>query len=130
LGKISLKPYLYKDKRYNCIRIRVRSKQFFEYVRNEIKCIRDNNDFNLGFISGLIDSDGHVNKEKRYIQFHNTDEDIMKVLKGRLDNIGLEGRIALRKRSKKDKKDSFRLYIPFKFVETKHISIKAGNQTV
>jgi intein-encoded DNA endonuclease-like protein len=128
LRRMCLNPHLYADKRYNCIRIRVRSRRFFELMKAETRHIRDGTDFNLGVISGLIDSDGYVNKEKRYIQFQNTSIDIMGIMKRKLTSIGIESKIVERSLSKRDKKRSFRMYIPFKFMESDNISIKAGSQ--
>ncbi len=127
LRKTNLRPSLYKDKRYSCIRIRVRSKRFFEFITKETRNIRNNTDFDIGFISGLIDSDGYVNMKKRYIQVQNTNPDIMVLLRKKLSLIGLKSEIKKRKKSRKDRKDSLRLYIPFKFMETNNISIKLGS---
>ena len=61
LKKIGLNPNLYQDKRYNCKRIRVYSKELFNDLVRGSSLADKNKDFSIGFISGIIErssSDG------------------------------------------------------------------------
>ncbi len=126
LRKIGLNPYLYKDKRYNCMKIRVYSKNLFKRIKKNISIETRNQDFNLGYISGLIDSEGYVNNKKFYILVINTNRDILKKSKNFLESINISSIISKRKTSSKDKLDSYRMYISVKFKKLNHLSIKAG----
>jgi len=76
LNKMKSNPYIMNKQ--GCFIIRVNSKQLYTYLKNELNNIsqQKNNDFILGFISGFIDSDGHVsygdivisNKNKKLIK--------------------------------------------------------------
>lgn len=124
LKKIKLNPNLYQDKRYNCKRIRVYSKELFEIISKNINLSDKLDDFKLGFVSGLIDSEGHVNKKKSYIMIVNTNEDILDKCKKFLEEIGIESSINKRLQSRKDKLDSYRMYVSVKFKRLKNLSIK------
>ena len=69
MEKINLKPNLYQDKRYNCKRIRVYSKDLFNLLHKDISSLNKSKDFGIGYVSGLIDSEGYVNKEKSFIMY-------------------------------------------------------------
>jgi hypothetical protein len=63
LKKISLNPYIYKDKRYNVNRIRVRSKKFMNFIKKRSKIFNSLSDeYKIGLISGFIDAEGWVTK--------------------------------------------------------------------
>lgn len=55
---------LHKDKRYNCIRVRVSSKSLFKFMQVEIDKFYQlgikNEEFDLGLLSGFIDAEGYV----------------------------------------------------------------------
>ena len=124
LMKINLKPNLYQDKRFNCKRIRVYSKKLFQIIEKNISLINKSKEFNLGFVSGLIDSEGYYNKEKSYIMVINTNLKILHECKNFLKKIRVESSISKRKPSKKDKLDSHRMYISVNFKKTPNLSIK------
>ncbi len=127
IEKIGANPLKYKDRRFNCIRIRINSKEFYKFMSNNVKILFDKeqtNDFKIGFISGFIDAEAHVNKNKRMIDVVNTDLRLMKLLLDYLQPLGLTPSLKKRIKSKKDKKDSYRMYIPVKFINGEHNSIK------
>lgn len=124
LKKIGLKPGVYKDKRYNCKRIRVYSKKLFNTIHKKITLSDRSSLFNYGFVSGLIDSEGYVNPIKSYISVVNTDRDMMVQCKGFLDSEGIHCNLSKRTRSVKDKLDSYRMYISVSFKNTNNLSIK------
>jgi len=122
LKKIGCNPHIYQDKRYNCIRIRVKSKLFSEFIVRRKETF--DKDFILGFVSGLIDADGYVNFRKSYIQIINTDEALLIRTQKMLKFIGLSSSLRKKSISKKDKKSSYNLFITFKFVLMDSISLK------
>lgn len=126
LRKISLNPFLMKDKRFNCIRIKINSREFFEFIDKKINLNKKNKDFNIGFLSGLIDSEGYCNNEKSCIEVVSTNEKILRDCKKFLDLIGIGSSLNKRKPSNKDKKESYRILISVKFKRLNHLSIKAG----
>jgi len=71
LNKLGLSCFVMKDKRYRCNRIKVYSRTLLEYLNSEHKDMTT--DVNIGFISGLIDSEGYVNFKKSSISITNTD---------------------------------------------------------
>ena len=61
LETVGLTPYTMIH--HGCMVIRVNSKRFYEYMKRfQYPHQRKNKDFMVGFISGLIDSDGYVKK--------------------------------------------------------------------
>ena len=124
LRKIGLRVFVFKDTRFNCIRTRVHSKQFYHF------CIKiyhsKSSNFDIGFMSGLIDSDGYVNFKKSTIQIINTNKKLLDKCREILYKFGIKANIKKRNISLKDKKHSYFLSIPVKFKRLKHFSIKAG----
>ncbi|MBI4173900.1 MAG: LAGLIDADG family homing endonuclease, partial [Candidatus Aenigmarchaeota archaeon] len=72
LKKIDLTPHVYKDKRFNCHRIRVRSKGFAGFIE-DTSTEETSAGFKIGFVSGLLDAEGYVNLNKGTIVLFNTD---------------------------------------------------------
>ncbi|MBU3926124.1 LAGLIDADG family homing endonuclease [Patescibacteria group bacterium] len=124
LSKIGLKPNLYQDKRYNCKRIRVYSKQLFEILKRNINLQNKTKDFNLGFVSGLIDSEGHVRKDKSYIMIITTNKRVLEDCERYLNKVKIDSNISKRILSIKDKCFSYRMYVSVKFKNLLHLSIK------
>jgi len=69
LHRLGLNPFRQKDKRYNSIKIKVSSKEFFIFIREiageSVYFTRLTNfskKYKLGIISGFIDADGYVRK--------------------------------------------------------------------
>ncbi len=128
LKKIGLNPLQYQDKRKNCKRVRIYSKEIFNIINKKINLRDKDEEFKLGFVSGLIDSEGYVNNKKYYIMITNTNKKILKRCKEFLDSVGINSNISLRKPNIKDKVKSYRMYISVKFKRLNHISIKAGER--
>ncbi len=126
LGNLGLKPNLYQDKRFNCMRVRVYSKFLFQEIKKNISFNNINKDFGLGFVSGLIDSEGWVSKKKHTIRIINTNKSILDSCKGFLDSLDISSSITQRKKSKKDKLDSYLMLVLVNFKRLNHLSIKAG----
>ncbi|GEM_PF-1503420 len=64
LNKLNLKHFEKKDKRYNCTRIRVNSKQFYNHIleTNNLELLNPAKEHLNGFLSGFIDAEGYVTK--------------------------------------------------------------------
>jgi len=124
LIKINTLPYLYQDKRYNCKRIRVYSKQLFGILNKNISIKDKNKEFCIGYCSGIIDSEGYVNYQKAYILIVNTKLEVLKNIKKFLKNEKIESSISKRKKYSKDKLPYYQMYISVKFKSIKHLSIK------
>lgn len=124
LYKLKLNPNLYQDKRYNCKRIRVHSKELFNLISKKISLNGKNFDFNLGYLSGMIDSEGYVNPKKSEISIINTNKECLEAIKSFLDSINITNSLNKRKPSLKDRKESYRLYISTSFKLFPHLSLK------
>ncbi len=128
LKKAGCNPNAYQDKRYKCVRIRVKSRQFMDFVQNRRPIFEK--DFILGFVSGFLDADGHVNRKKSFIQIINTNEGLLLQTQKMLSFIGIKSSLRVKTPSAKDKKRSFNLFITFKFMDTDNISRKAKRQVI
>lgn len=126
LKKIRTAPSLYKDKRFKCMRIRVYSKNLFEVMGKNISFRNKTNDFKLGFVSGIIDSEGYVNVSKFMIMVVSTNRSVLELCKNFLFSVGVSCSISLRKISVKNKLKSYKMYISVSFKRLNHLSIKAG----
>ena len=124
LDKIGVKPSLYQDKRYNCKRIRIYSKELFNIIEKNINLKNKSKEFSMGFVSGLIDSEGHVNSKKDYIMVVNTNKKILDKCKEFLDEMAVKSSISKRKQSRKDKLDSYRMYVSVSFKNKPNLSVK------
>ncbi len=128
LKKARCNPNTYQDKRYKCMRIRVKARQFMDFVQNRRLIFEK--DFILGFVSSFLDADGYVNQRKSFIQIINTKEDLLLQTQKMLSFIGIQSSLRVKTPSAKDKKRSFNLFITFKFIDTDNISRKAKRQTL
>ncbi len=63
-----------KDKRSNCIRLRVARKSLFYTLTKNVSELNLPESECLGFVSGLLDADGHVNHKKSTIVIANTNQ--------------------------------------------------------
>ena len=79
-------------------------------MNKNIKIKNKSKEFNRGYVSGLIDSEGYINKEKSYIMIINTNKEVLDNCKKFLDLIKINSTISERKLSEKDKKKSYRIY--------------------
>lgn len=116
--------FLHKDSRFNCIRIRVNSTGFFNEINEIEKRFPTSPSFRKGFIEGMIDSDGYVNPKNSFIEIVNTNRELMKMIIVSLEVIGLSTKIRDRIASRKDKKKSYRIYVPMKFKCFNTLSMK------
>ncbi len=126
LEKIGLKCFVLKDKRFNCNRIRVYSKHLVNFLNSSV--IRNCKiDFGIGYVSGIIDSEGYVNHEKSFVNVVSTNKDVLKNCKNILKKFKIEAKIRNRKKSSKDKKKSYILHISYKIKDIKLNSIKMNS---
>jgi len=126
LKKLKLNVNLYQDKRFNCKRIRVNCKNFFEFIDKDINLRKKSAEFKIGYISGLIDSEGYINNKKSYIIITNTNRRILEKIKNFLNSRGIKTSLSKKRFGKKDRLNSCKMYISVSFKNTPHLSIKAG----
>ena len=124
LEKIGLNSHIIKDKRFNCLKIEVSCKLFFQRILKFSAGNPKDKDFGLGYISGIIDSEGYVNQIKRYIQITNTNKKLVKKVRAYLMALGIESKITKKCKCMKDKLQRYSLYVPMKFLKTKNNSMK------
>jgi len=123
LKKASLNPILLKDKRCNCIRIRVNSKDFYKFLRS-YKNLLNNIDFKCGFISGLIDADGYVNFQKSFITIKNTKKQLLNLVKKSLKTMNINSTLSKKRKTNKNWSEIYELYISTKILNINNNSIK------
>jgi len=126
LKKTETRPSLYKDRRFNCVRIRVYPRFLFEILDKDISFNNKNIDFKLGFVSGMIDSGGYVNASKYMIMVVSTNLKVLKLCKKFLKLMDVSCSISERKMSSKDKLKSYGMYVSVSFKRLNHLSIKAN----
>jgi intein-encoded DNA endonuclease-like protein len=124
LKKLGLRVFVMKDKRYNCNRVRVYSKILLKYLNLGL-LDKDDINMGLGFVSGLIDSEGYVNHKKSFVNVVNTDKETLNMAKNILKKLNIVSEIRERGKSKKDKKKSYILYISYKIKDIDTNSIKS-----
>jgi hypothetical protein len=124
--KTKLNSQLYKDKRFNCIRLRIVNKEFYKFFEKDFKKMSICKGEVLGFISGMVDAEGYVNNQKSFIQVVNTNLQVLKFIRKELYKKGITSSINDKWVSYKMKKRSYVLYISVKFKRLSHLSIKAG----
>lgn len=124
LNKLNLNPQKYFDKRFACLRTRINSKELFNNLNKNKILDMENEDFCIGYLSGLIDSDGYVNSKKYSLNIINTNKNILENCQKFLKKKEIESTIKIRKPSKKDKQKSYILHISVNFKRLPHISIK------
>ncbi|UCD20522.1 MAG: LAGLIDADG family homing endonuclease [archaeon] len=118
--------HLSKDKRFNCKRIRVHSKEFFQEIKDN--CCIVTKDYKLGFVSGLIDAEGYVSSKKSMITVTNTNKRLLLKLKRFLKEFGVNSSIKKKKKGWKEKLDQYILHVSIKFKSLNHVSKKAGRK--
>lgn len=126
LNKLNLRVNVYQDKRFNCKRIRTYSESLFNVIQKNILLEDKSDEFKLGFISGFLDSEGHVDNKKYCISIMNTNLSILQQCKKHLESIGINSSLNKRKPSIRDKLPSYRMYISVNFKSLPHLSLKAG----
>ncbi len=128
LRKLKLNPIIYKDKRYDCNRIRIYSKQFFEFIKKELA--KSDKDFKIGFVSGMIDAEGSVNLKKSSIKIVNTNKKLIVKVKGYLNDLGINSTISTRKWKNKNWSDLYLLNISIAFINVKNNSLKVNSGAI
>lgn len=121
-----LNPHEYKDKRFDCIRIRITNKNFYQFFDKSIRNLVLPSSQVMGFISGFLDAEGYVNNEKRFIQIVNTDFEVLDYIRNELEKKNVSSSLTKKWVSQKMKKPSYNLYVSVKFKKLPHLSIKAG----
>ncbi len=124
LSKANLRPLIYKDKRFNCIRVRIRSKEFYIFIKTFDKKMLESKQLKIGFISGVIDAEGYVNLGKSVIEIINTNEEMLKKIKKYLQDLSIKTTLAKRKPSIKDRRPSYRLTVSVNFIKIRNHSLK------
>ena len=127
LIKLGLKPSIRKDKRFNCNKIRIRSKILYEHIVSEK--YHNNDDFKIGFISGLFDAEGYADFKRSSTNIVNTDFELVDRCKKYLSHLGINSTLKTRKKSKKDKKISYILHISQQVKALNSNSVKLNNAT-
>lgn len=127
LKKENFNVHIFKDKRFNCNRIRVHSKQFFEFINKKNRKFSRN--FKIGFVSGMIDSEGYVNPNKRMIRVCNTDKELLLLMCKFLRFLGINYSLKKKKRGIKDKIQQYVVSISIRFKKLNHVSQKAGRES-
>jgi len=124
LNKIKLNTQKYLDKRFNCLRLRINSKEIFNLFHKDSSLKNKEKEFCIGYLSGLIDSDGYVDAKKYSISIINTNREILENCQNFLKKEEIMSSLKIRKPSEKDKKKSYILHISVNFKRLPHISIK------
>jgi hypothetical protein len=125
LKKLNLNPIIYKDKRCKCNRIRIYSKQFFEFINHDFN--RVDKEFEIGFVSGIIDAEGNVNSKKSFIKVVNTDKELITKTERYLRDLGVKSTLSVRKYLNKDWSDLHSLNISNAFINIKNNSLKVNS---
>jgi hypothetical protein len=128
LRKLKLNVILYKDKRYECNRIRTYSKQFFEFINNYHG--KPDKEFKVGFISGMIDAEGSVSLKKSYITVVNTDKELLLKLRSYLYDLGINSTMSTKKQQNKNWSDLYLLNISNAFISIKNNSLKVNSGAI
>ena len=100
-------------------------------LKNKPKIVNSkhiSNEFKIGFISGFIDAEGHIDKKKGFVEVVNTKRKVMMLIKKYLKELGIDSSIKIKKKSWKSKKRTYRIYISLRFIEINNISLKVKNQ--
>jgi hypothetical protein len=125
LKKLKLNPIIYKDKRYYCNRIRIYSKQFYEFINQNVRL--SNKEFKVGFISGIIDAEGNVSHQKSHIIVVNTSKELLSRTKMYLSNLGINSTLTIKKCFNQRWSKLYVLNISYEYINIKSNSLKVGN---
>jgi len=123
LNKIGIHPYFMYNR--GCLILRFNSKHFFQYISSRIGRLNHKNDKNffLGFISGLVDSDGYVTKGE--IVISNKNKNFIDITEKFCKKMGVKTRIWNQNSNFKGKVSSiWRIRISTSFKYEKHYSQK------
>jgi len=126
LSLLKLKTFKQRDKRYNSIRIKINSKKFMLFIRDETSKFKKNNlnnkEYAMGFLSGFIDAEGYVNNGE--IQLTQKDKEILEHIKKICKTLKIPVRKFWSSENYKSKNKIWRLRISTIFKNLKHNSCK------
>lgn len=129
LHKLGFNVCRQKDKRFNCVKLKVSSKVFMEFIlfkKNElfVKSIRSNlnRDYKLGVISGFIDAEGYVNNGE--MQLTQKDKTVLIMIKELCKDLSITTRKFYSTKNYKTDNLIWRLRISTKFKYMPHNSYK------
>jgi len=129
LGKFGLNVCKQKDKRYNCIRLKVSSKEFMRFILfkkdelfDESKTNGLDEEYKLGVISGFIDAEGYVNNGE--IQLTQKDKRMLIMIKELCKDLSITTRKFYSTKNYKTDNLIWRLRISTKFKYMPHNSYK------
>jgi hypothetical protein len=125
LKKLGLNSVIYKDKRYHCNRVRVYSKQFYEFI-NQNEAV-SSKEFKVGFISGIIDAEGNVSHKKSHIIVVNTKKELLARVKTYLSGLGISSTLTIKKCFNQKWSKLYVLNISYEYINIKSNSLKVGN---
>ncbi|MFH1229120.1 MAG: LAGLIDADG family homing endonuclease [Candidatus Aenigmatarchaeota archaeon] len=125
LRKLELNPIIYKDKRYHCNRIRIYSKQFYEFINKNVRM--SNKEFKVGFISGIIDAEGNVSHKKSHIIVVNTNKELLARAKAYLSKLDINSTLTIKKCFNQRWSKLYVLNISYEYINIKSNSLKVGN---
>ena len=103
------------------------SKFLFEIIKRNISLTNKTKEFKIGYISGIIDSEGYVNPKKYMLMVISTNLKMLEDCQNLLKSLKITSTISERKMSIKGKLKSYRMYISVSFKRLNHLSVKAGN---
>ena len=124
LIKMGLAPYRIEN--HGCLEVRANSKEFYRFLLVEYTKwqSRTDYDYQIGLVSGLIDSDGHIGNGETVIT--NKDENILKIVEQTLKKLKIQTKLWKQQINGKGKWnfEIFRLRISTKFKQLDHNSSK------
>lgn len=125
LKTVGLKCFLYKDKRYNAIRVRVNSRNLMYFIQKEIDGLMNaklNKEYALGLISGFIDAEGYVGNGE--ILLTQKDKETLKLFKKICESLSVPTKKFWFSDNYKSKTGVWRLRLSTKFKNIPHNSLK------
>lgn len=131
LDSIGLRCFLLKDKRFNCIRIRVSSKNLMFYLQKQREYIINleninqlEKDYRIGIVSGFIDAEGSVNKSQ--ISVSQVNRNIIFTMRDLCDSLNIRtSRIRFRNNWKSNKKIGIMgISTTFKYINHNSLKVK------
>ena len=128
LEKANIVPQIAKDPRYNVNRIRASSKLFFQFLQKELAEFESNGvtqtglPFLLGFISGLIDSEGWV--AHGTILITQKDDELVRQIELACEKLDIH--CTSKQRDNTSNNKIWRVYVSTSFKYLTHVSRKVG----
>jgi len=123
IKKTGLNASIIQDKRCNCSKIQIKSKEFKGFIEDR-KNLPLTNEAKIGFISGVIDAEGWVVPKKSTIGIVNTDRELISLCKNFLDDLGIKCSVKERAMYERDRLPSYRILLSSQFNRLNHLSQK------